>query len=1126
MVKKNKEDDDNHGWEKVEKSGRSGRVRDYSNRHQQNSCGDCNQQQPQQQRPASLRRNSNRGSSRGLSSRLDNTGDSRFQKRVARSSSTGNNGHSSDVDCSRDFRSSNNNGNKRNQRDRDRRKDTSHASSFDVTKSKVMAGRTENSRAAALQQQPRSGRKHVDAYLSCKAVNSDVISAVIDDKANICESLQKTPSSSTCQKKSSVSNSNMNEISKQSKPINNSSRTTFADAAAASLVKKMSASGSIVSQSLADKLKSALPTKSVHISSSMTTASTITSSAIADQSTATTHPETLSGVSNTTDDTEDEVDCAIVSVDQNNPCLERHGITSSSSLLISCSKNVLRGKKEGTIARAATDKVPESVATSATLPVHLEETEENHHEDGELSIPMMLSGPCAGVEATDSAASSVASSLEAPTNHVPVNSSVPAANPEEDVGYHLLDVCDRLSRDMSAFMGRRAVALAAKRRERSFLLSSLQETVAQIWPARCHVEMYGSCATQLDLPSSDLDVVVCGLPPPKPPKHKKKYSTATGNNGASIGNGFDYNYHITTGAGARIMRLASELERKPWAVQIKPIPTATVPVIKMLADPSRIPGAAAARITQPVVAGNEQWIADEYGVPVMMNPQYHQINNSGHNQPPPGGDVHPSNLLSNNAAVEALKGGISAGHNKGAISSMAHPTASTILGTQGHSHHHWRGADVMNGLISVDITFEGPEHAGLESTNFAARVVQDACNETSLPPEATPTVQLIMVLKELLAQRRLNEPFSGGLSSYGVLLMACAITRESKAIKAELAAAAERHRQDGIKASNNNKESSESTGLPSNPNEKGRNKKTDKPEIVAVTTKESDSFAVSTSSDINDNGTGSVPSSSTTSWAMIAKQEKRPNTAEISPSVTTFKSDVSDCSSSSENDCNVTEKNATDSKEHRIKNSSTTAQNELVPCVLGNTSPSIPSLSSTYPSYFAKHQGSNDVLEVLCSGEPTSGKLLMHFLLFYGKYFDAPSMSIDINSSSGPFVSRMQGGSIDPITGVYTVDPIVVYDLDPEKARNVTRSCFMWSTIRWVFAQCFATLTHTLETGHHHNNRLSSSVSSNCGHSNPQQQKKQQKNLEQILRSNSSSSDPSTCLLQGQPSLLELLMSY
>ena len=42
---------------------------------------------------------------------------------------------------------------------------------------------------------------------------------------------------------------------------------------------------------------------------------------------------------------------------------------------------------------------------------------------------------------------------------------------------------------------------------------------------------------------------------------------------------YDYSYNITTGSYARILRLAAELERKPWAVQIKAFPTATVQVI-------------------------------------------------------------------------------------------------------------------------------------------------------------------------------------------------------------------------------------------------------------------------------------------------------------------------------------------------------------------------------------------------------------------------------------------------------------------------------------------------------------------------------------------------------------------
>jgi hypothetical protein len=77
---------------------------------------------------------------------------------------------------------------------------------------------------------------------------------------------------------------------------------------------------------------------------------------------------------------------------------------------------------------------------------------------------------------TNSASSSVASSLEAPhTRHIHHHFST--AN-ENDVGYHLLDVCDRLSHDMDVFMGRRALALGIRRRERGALLAALQDTAS------------------------------------------------------------------------------------------------------------------------------------------------------------------------------------------------------------------------------------------------------------------------------------------------------------------------------------------------------------------------------------------------------------------------------------------------------------------------------------------------------------------------------------------------------------------------------------------------------------------------------------------------------------------------
>lgn len=126
-------------------------------------------------------------------------------------------------------------------------------------------------------------------------------------------------------------------------------------------------------------------------------------------------------------------------------------------------------------------------------------------------------------------------------------------------------------------------------------------------------------------------------------------------------------------------------------------------------------------------------------------------------------------------------------------------------------------------------------------------------------------------------------------------------------------------------------------------------------------------------------------------------------------------------------------------------------------------------------------QGSNDVLEVLCSGEPTAGKLLMHFLLFYGRHFDSQTTCIDLEgkhypelSENGPklaeqtpFLPRMAGGFYNPVTKVYTVDPVVVYDPwgEPDTKNNVARSCFAWGSIRCVFEQCFNTLSGAVERG-------------------------------------------------------------
>ena len=72
-----------------------------------------------------------------------------------------------------------------------------------------------------------------------------------------------------------------------------------------------------------------------------------------------------------------------------------------------------------------------------------------------------------------SASSSVASSLEAPHSSRFRHQTAT----EDDVGFHLLNVCGQLSEEINTFMSRRSVALDIRRRERGAVLSALQDTL-------------------------------------------------------------------------------------------------------------------------------------------------------------------------------------------------------------------------------------------------------------------------------------------------------------------------------------------------------------------------------------------------------------------------------------------------------------------------------------------------------------------------------------------------------------------------------------------------------------------------------------------------------------------------
>ena len=674
----------------------------------------------------------------------------------------------------------------------------------------------------------------------------------------------------------------------------------------------------------------------------------------------------------------------------------------------------------------------------------------------------------------------------------------------------------------------------------------------------------------LDLPSSDLDVVVCGLDQimeptsPTPEKNVNFVGNPTSEKVAKDNSRTDskkeHHHHSMSQYvppvqfnADRVVRLAAELEKQPWAVLVKAIPTASVPVIKVLADPSRLPGA-----TPPAIVDEEEWMTKSQTAP----------NNSA-------GDLSGATPMPSDASA-------SQGSSSPYQASMP-PTG-------------WRGADVDNGLLKLDITFEGPEHGGIGSTEFSARVVQNVCDETGLAPENTAFVQVLMVVKELLAQRRLNEPFSGGLSSYSLLLLVLSVMCERKVIHEELerverqrkvvaaggansavagpsgaqtekppkmpkqngqqdgatltanstagtknkAKAAQTPKKEGNGArasqgagkpnagetSKRNQAGNQSKGGPASksktqgndrgcsqssaegaPQEKKNvgnswasiamdkntalaNKEAKKDEAqlkkTAQVTKKPSSFADAVARNASKSETQGNSASQSTQAAQRATQteagnpSQNPSQAKAAPSKDAKKANKKQ---GSNNSAKKQENSKTKGQQKKNGAGATTQRDRKIEAdektsKFNNYSsgPSSETAISSNQSVFP--QGFNDVIEVLCTGEATPGKLLMHFLLFYGQHFEGHATAIDISGKHpreipthsplythfSPYIQRRSAGVIDPITGIFTVDPIVVYDpLEGAEMNNVARRCFLWGSVKWVFAQSFMTLSSAVE---------------------------------------------------------------
>ncbi|KAL7579000.1 hypothetical protein ACA910_019044 [Epithemia clementina (nom. ined.)] len=854
-------------------------------------------------------------------------------------------------------------------------------------------------------------------------------------------------------------------------------------------------------------------------------------SAPADQGTAPTYQETVSALSSASNTVENSTSVIVKSKQEIN------NTNSSVSPNHQPAPDAKVGGSGGSVDDVET-------ATHPTDRITVTNNHNNSSSNQSMRSPVPPLPTLLSPENANSTASSVASSLEAPHGRHHHLHHAPSQDEHNAVGYHLLDVCDRLSQDIALFMKSRAQAVSLRRSERAVLLGALQEVVSGIWSNSCRVELYGSCATLLDLPSSDMDVVIIGLDNRSSgvfsSKSASDFTSISGTRSKSDGSADDSGYQaspqpskpappqppyipVYSANAHRVMRLAGAIERLPWAVQVKSIPNATVPVIKILADPSKIPGFSARGEWQGFGSTSSELPFDGAATPSAGTP------------------IDP-----NTAAASRV----------------------------------WRGSDLMNGLISLDITFQGPEHGGIGSTDYSWHVVNRVCQEMGISnPDDTPFVQCLMVLKELLVQRKLNEPYSGGLSSYALLLLLTALMRERAAIREELERV-EQHRQTATTTA--------SPVVSSPPLLEEVSPQSSMPTVEQKSAprgkRSGCRAAVETRSTGSEDGrtTPVAKSTSTTSWASVARNtepktassegtaaavskgqaaavsnsEQRPTVQQQEERKPISFADVVGKSSTPTTSLTATAmnkdpavprptsspqkssawqsklkwekrgqhgsgdttpsnaRNGGSQKNNRNSGSShcmsdngsySSKLNDKSKNGKKNTSSSIPDVNTKnvemkgdllpqtvlleqqfqhpqydpnmVPAFFP--QGFDDVIEVLCLGETTSGKLLMHFLLHYGQYFDAATTAIDISgkhervfntpyltpySYMTPFIERAAPESIDPLTGMLVVDHIVIYDpLEGAEKHNVARRCFAWHQVRWIFAQSYATLSSAVE---------------------------------------------------------------
>uniref|UniRef100_A0A2P2M650 Uncharacterized protein MANES_05G049400 n=1 Tax=Rhizophora mucronata TaxID=61149 RepID=A0A2P2M650_RHIMU len=245
--------------------------------------------------------------------------------------------------------------------------------------------------------------------------------------------------------------------------------------------------------------------------------------------------------------------------------------------------------------------------------------------------------------------------------------------------------------EIDLFYNQVAAANMARKPFINWAVKRVTRSLQVLWP-RSRTNIFGSNATGLSLPTSDVDLVVC-LPPVRNLEPIKEAGILEGRNGIKE---------------TCLQHAARYLANQEWVKNdsLKTVENTAIPIIMLVVE-----------------------VPNDLNIPAASNTQS------------PKGEAAHSTAEEDNNIQSDMAG----------LEDSVSPKCSQIDNDS--------KKDVKS--VHLDISFKSASHTGLQTTELVKELTEQF-------PAATP---LALVLKQFLADRSLDQSYSGGLSSYCLVLL-------------------------------------------------------------------------------------------------------------------------------------------------------------------------------------------------------------------------------------------------------------------------------------------------------------------------------------------------------------------